>query len=92
MSGLKAGVAPGCGGLRPEYAVLLGQLLSAGGMEITEKFGMDYLPGQLPDWFYRVIETVQTVGLFKTAGQTTIRPLGLKHTFVKVLHKDKFHK
>ena len=90
MSGLKAGVAPGCGGLRPEYAVLLGQLLSAGGMEITEKFGMDYLPGQLPDWFYRVIETVQTVGLFKTAGQTTIRPLGLKHTFVKVLHKEVF--
>ena len=68
LSGLKAGVAPGCGGLRPEYAVLLGRLLSTEGMEITEKFGLDYFRGQLSDWFYRVIdETVQRVALFNSS-------------------------
>ena len=51
---------------------------------------MAYLRGQLPDWFYSVIETVQTVGLFKNVGQTAVRPLGLKHTFVKCLHKEVF--
>ena len=88
LSDLKSGVAPGCGGLRPEYATILGQYIDDEGMDLTEEFGMAYLRGDLPAWFYRVVQSVQTVGLYKTDGG--LRPLGMKHTFIKCCHKEVF--
>ena len=46
------------------------------------------MEGRLPPWFYHVALTIQTVALYKTTDQDTVRPLGLVHTLFKVLHRE----
>ena len=85
---LKAGVSPGCGGLRQEYLSLLGLKLKDEGMARTEEFGMRYLQGDLPPWFYTCWLTVQCVPLFKTGPHDTVRPLGIRNPLLKAFHRE----
>ena len=49
---------------------------------------MRHLRGELPAWWYTVWPSVQTVGLYKTAEQTTIRPLGIRNPLLKAFHRE----
>ena len=80
--------SPGTGGLRPEYLITLGEDLQAPQMELLESFGVRYLNGELPGWFYRVFLTCQTVPLFKTKERTGIRPIGVRNPLLRVLHRE----
>jgi hypothetical protein len=56
-------------------------------MLVLEELGMCYLRGDMPHWFYCVWLTVQTVPLFKTSVQSSVRPLGLRNPLLKVFHR-----
>ena len=56
-------------------------------MELLQGFGMKYLSGSLPPWFFVCWLTVQTVPLFKTAEQDSVRPLGLRNPLLKTFHR-----
>ena len=49
---------------------------------------MKYLKGELPAWFYLVWLTVQTVPLFKTEQQNTIRPVGVRNPRLNIWHRE----
>ena len=87
LQSLEQGGAPGSGGLRPEYLQVLGNKMQETDMSLLEDFGLHYLGGELPHWFYQVWLTVQTVPLFKTSNQTTVRPLGLRNPLLKAFHR-----
>ena len=87
LKALSPGSAPGCGGMRPEYLQTLGHKLEEEDMKRLEEFGLSYLRGDLPHWFYSVWLTVQTVPIFKTAEQTSARPLGLRTPLLKEFHR-----
>ena len=59
-----------------------------GGIRLLEDFAMAYIGGDLPDWFYLVWLTLQTVALYKTADQIDVRPLGLRNSLIKLFHKE----
>ena len=80
--------SPGTGGLRPEYLITLGEHLQAPQMELLESFGLRYLNGELPAWFYRVFLTCQTVPLHKTKERTGVRPIGVRNPLLRVLHRE----
>ena len=61
LKALDKGVSPGTGGLRPEYLVTLAEVMDGGKMSFLEEFGLKYLGGQLPPWFYCVWLSVNTV-------------------------------
>ena len=88
LTRLQKGISPGCGGCRGEYLALLGESMEDGEMLQMEAFGMAYIQGSLPPWFYQVALTLQTVALFKTTDQDAVRPLGLAHPLMKVLHRE----
>ena len=46
------------------------------------------MSGKLPSWFYLLWLSLQTVAPFKTSEKTTVRPLGMRNTLVKVFHKE----
>ena len=79
---LEHGVSPGTGGLRAEYLTVLAEQLEEEDMLLLEEFGMKYLGGLLPCWFYPVWLTVQTVPLYKTDDQDTIRPVGVRNPLI----------
>ena len=85
---LKNGVSPGAGGLRPEFLKSLAEVMEPAQMSYLEDFGMRYLRGELPPWFYTVWLTVQTVPLYKTAEKNTVRPIGIRNPLVKTLHRE----
>ena len=85
---LEAGTSPGSGGMRPEYLVVLGERLDQQSMDRLEQLGPAYTAGKLPPWFYKLWLTTQTVPLYKTAEQETIRPLGIRHSLVRLFHKE----
>ena len=88
LLGLKKGTSPGTGALRPEFLRTLAQVLSPGQMSALEDFGMQHLRGNLPAWWYTVWPSVQTVGLYKTAEQDSIRPLGIRNPLLKSFHRE----
>ena len=57
-------------------------------MILLEEFGLAYLQGDLPKWFYPIWLTVQTVPIFKTSGRCAVRPLGLRTPLLKIFHKE----
>ena len=61
---LEPGILPGMGGMKADYLTVLAQRMEDDEMELLEEFGMRYLNGELPTWFYPVWLTVQTVPLF----------------------------
>ena len=85
---LPAAVSPGSGGLRNEYLVALGERLEDEEIQLLERFSLAYIRTELPPWFYKVWLTLQTVALFKTAERKDVRPLGLRNSLVKVIHRE----
>ena len=88
-------VAPGSGGLRNEFLVAVAECVAQerGGVdetkaEVLPNFGLLYLHGALPPWFYKVWLTVQTVPLYKDAEQSGIRPVGMRNPLLKALHSE----
>ena len=88
LKGLMPGSSPGCGGMRPEYLRVIGDHMEEEDMMLLEEFGMSYLQGDLPKWFYPLWLTVQTVPIFKNSGRCAVRPLGLRTPLLKVFHKQ----
>ena len=88
LKALLPGSSPGCGGMRPEYLRVLGEDMEEDDMGLLEEFGLQYLQGELPNWFYPIWLTVQTVPIFKTSGRCTVRPLGLRTPLLKISHKQ----
>ena len=66
LKSLPGGTAYGTSGLRPEFISSIAELLSDEEAARLESFGMRYLAGHLPAWFYKIWQTCQTVALFKT--------------------------
>ena len=87
MTSLVSGKAPGCGGLRPEYLLMIGRLMSQEGMQRLEELGMMYIWGELPPWYYVCALSVQTVAIYKTEEKVSVRPLGLRNPLLKTWHK-----
>ena len=89
---LKAGVAPGTGQLRPEFLVTLAEVWEEGcsSWDMVNSFAMRHVAGVLPPWYYKVCMTVETVGMFKTAGQdpSKVRPIGMRNPYIKSIHKE----
>ena len=85
---LEPGKSPGCGGMRPEYLIALGDRLDDRGMMLLEKFGLDYTAGRLPPCLYRLWLTLQTVPLYKTAEKDAVRPLGIRHSLPRLFHAE----
>ena len=88
LLGLDKTTSPGTGGLRPKFLVTMAELMDANQMAQLEDFGLRYVRGDLPHWFYAVWLSVNTVPLFKTAEQTSIRPIGIRNPLLKALHKE----
>ena len=82
------GSSPGSGGMRPEYLVALGDRLDDREMENLEEFGLKYVSGKLPAWLYRLWLTTQTVPMNKTSAQDAIRPIGIRHSWPRLFHKE----
>ena len=57
-------------------------------MKLLERFCMAYIRAELPTWYYKVWLSLQTVALFKTAEKTDVRPIGLRNSLVKVIHRE----
>ena len=85
---LEPGVAAGTGGMKAEYLIVLAKQMEEEDMELLQSFGMKYLSGELPNWFYPVWLTVQTVPLFKSSQQNTLRPVGVRNPLLKVWHRE----
>ena len=76
---LKRGGSPGSGGMRAEYLITLAETLEGEKMALLEQFGLRYLKGELPKWFYAVFLSSQAVPLYKTIDGSALRPIGIKH-------------
>ena len=88
LSNLERGVAPGCGGLRNEFLTVLGLKMNQEQMPLLEQFGVKYLNGDLPEWFYCVWLSVETLGLFKTVDKDKVRPIGIRNPLAKSFHRQ----
>ena len=64
---LQGGVSAGTGGMKPEYLTCLSEVWGDEQMSLLEQFGLRYLTGQLPLWWYKVWLSLTTVALFKTS-------------------------
>ena len=85
---LSPGTAAGAGGIRNEYLVALGEKLEDQELRHFEEFGLAYSAGELPGWFYKVWQTLQTVAPFKDNEKIAVRPLGLKNSLTKLFNKE----
>ena len=84
---LSPGVSAGTGGMRPEYLICLAEVWEDQQMDYLEQFGLRYLSGQLPPWWYKVWLSLTTVALYKTPAQNSIRPIGIEPCLARSLHK-----
>ena len=87
LLGLEGGMSSGTGGLRPEYLTCLSEIWGEDDMGKLEEFGMRYLNGQLPTWWYKVWLTTATVPLYKTIAMTAVRPIGIRPSLSRAIHK-----
>ena len=55
-------------------------------MGLLEHFGMRYLTGMFPPWWYRVWLSLTSVPLFK--GNGAVRPMGVEPCLVRAMHKE----
>ena len=55
-------------------------------MSLLEEFGLLYLSGSLPHWWYRVWGCVTTVPLYKTLEMDAVRPVGVRNPLIRTLH------
>ena len=56
-------------------------------MFLLEQFGLRYLTGQLPPWWYKVWLSLTTVALYKNVDQEAVRPVGIEPCLARSLHK-----
>ena len=63
LKALSPGSAPGCGGMRPEHLQVVGHKLQDEDMRRLEEFGLSYVRGELPHWFYSLWLTVPSLKL-----------------------------
>ena len=84
---LEKGVSPGSGGLRPEFLRTIAEVMDEQQMGLLQSFGMRYLDGLLPAWFYAVFPSCQTVPLLKDS-EGGLRPIGVKNPLVRTFHKE----
>ena len=82
------GVSPGFGGLRNEHLAVLADVWSEEELLVFHNFCMRYLQGTLQPWFYTVWGSVTTVPAFKSAERDSLRPLGIKSSLTRALHKE----
>ena len=87
MKGLRKRTAPGSGGLRPEFLIVLGEKLEAYHMALLEDWGMRYLQGELPPWFSVMWLSVETVPLYKSKEKEAVRLIGMRNPLAKLLHR-----
>ena len=80
------------GELRKEFLKILVEQMSPDQMLLLEAFGLKYLGGDLPTWFYSVWPSVQTVTPFKTCMRDTIRHIGIRNPLVKALQRRQFNR
>ena len=73
--------------MRSEYLTCLAEVWKEDQMNLLEQFGMRYLSGNLPPWWYKVWLSLTTVALYKTSEQKTVRPVGIEPCLVSTLHK-----
>ena len=74
--------------LCPPALVDSGKRLEDEEIQLLERFSLAYIRTELPSWFYKVWLTLQTMALLKTAERTEVRPLGLRNSLVKVIHRE----
>ena len=55
LLGMESGNSPGSGGLGGEYLTVLGEMMNEEHMDVLGEFGIRYLWGTLPVWFYSVV-------------------------------------
>ena len=81
---IPTGVSPGTGGLRGEFLTSLTKVLddNTAYQCLLGEYGMLYLNGQLPPWWFRVWASVTTVPLFKTVERETVRPVGVRNPLI----------
>ena len=87
LLGLDVGVAPGFGGLRNEHLRCLGEVWDDSKFSGLETFSLRYVNGELAPWFYKVWGSVSTFPLFKNSLRDTLRPVGVKSSLVRAIHK-----
>ena len=87
LLGLQGGVSPGTGGMRNEYLTCLAETWGEQQMTLLEDFGMRYLNGQLPPWWYKVWLSLTTAALFKNSDREAIRPVGIEPSLARSFHK-----
>ena len=87
LIGLDIGVAPGFGGLRNEHLKCLGEVWDDRKVGCLETFSLRYVNGDLSPWFYKVWGSVSTFPLFKNSLRDTLRPVGVKSSLVRTIHK-----
>ena len=87
MLHLERGKSSGSGGMKAEYLVVLAEMMTEQQMDLFEEFGLRYLGGDLPAWFYKVWLSVMTVPLFKNEHMAAVRPIGIRNPLVRELHK-----
>ena len=74
--------------MKPEYLTCLAEAWGEEQMGMLEQFGLRYLTGQLPLWWYKVWLSLTTVALFKTSEQDTVRPVGIEPCLARTFHKQ----
>ena len=58
------------------------------GVELLEQFFLAYTAGELPPWFYRLWLSLATVPMYKTVQKDELRPLGIRHSLVRLCHAE----
>jgi hypothetical protein len=84
---LDPGVSPGFGGMRNEHLRCLAEQWEDRDLGLLESFSLRYLNGDLPPFFYKVWGSVSTTPLFKSREKDALRPLGVKFSLIRDLHK-----
>ena len=88
LLGLDPGVAPGFGGLRNEHLRCLAEVWEEPQLWLLETLSLRYLNGELTPWFYKVWGSVSTFPLFKNILRDALRPVGVKSSLIRSLHKQ----
>ena len=85
---LEPSTSPGSGGCRPEFLTALGDAMETEEIAILEEFGLAYLAGEMPAWFYQLWLSLSTVPLYKDDDLIDVRPLGVRHPLIRVFHRE----
>ena len=57
-------------------------------LDLLEQFFLAYTAGELPAWFYSLWLSLQAVPLYKDDKKVDVRPLGIRHSMIRLFHKE----